>query len=294
MPPSLQEWLPEGDLAWFILDVVEQMDLREFYGVYREDGWGAAAYDPGMMVGVLLFAYCQGVRSSRRIAWALERDIGFRVVAANQQPDFRTICRFRAEREEALERLFVQVLRLCREAGLVKLGVVALDGTKVAADAALAANRSYKTIEEEVRRMLAEAKQVDAEEALLFGPEGRGDELPQELGRRGERLSRLGEAKARLEEECGSGSPGAPGAAARGGGGPGSEEAGTEAQGGGAYSPRGGQSQCNGPGQRGQQRTLYHQLRRLGTKFAITSIRLFNCPPQTGSLGPLPSKLGGG
>ena len=201
MPPSIQEWLPEGDLAWFILDVVEQMDLKEFYGVYREDGWGAAAYDPGMMVGILLFAYCQGTRSSRRIAWALERDIGFRVVAANQQPDFRTICRFRAEREEALERLLVQVLRLCREAGLVKLGVVALDGTKVAANAALAANRSYATIEEEVRRMLKEAKRVDAEEDLLFGPDGRGDELPQELGRRGERLSRLGEAKARLEEE---------------------------------------------------------------------------------------------
>ena len=201
MPPSIQEWLPEGDLAWFILDVVEQMDLKEFYGVYREDGWGAAAYDPGMMVGILLFAYCQGVRSSRRIAWALERDIGFRVVAANQQPDFRTICRFRAERAEALERLLVQVLRLCREAGLVKLGVVALDGTKVAANAALAANRSYATIEEEVRRMLKEAKRVDAEEDLLFGPDGRGDELPQELGRRGERLSRLGEAKARLEEE---------------------------------------------------------------------------------------------
>jgi len=201
MQPSIQEWLPEGDLAWFILDVVEQMDLKEFYSAYREDGWGAAAYDPGMMVGILLYAYCQGIRSSRRIAWALERDVGFRVVAANQQPDFRTICRFRAEREEALERLFVQVLRLCREAGLVKLGVVALDGTKVAADAALAANRSYATIEEEVRRMLAEARQADAEEDLLFGPEGRGDELPQGLGRRGERLSRLGEAKARLEEE---------------------------------------------------------------------------------------------
>ena len=190
MPPSLVEWLPEGDLGWFILDVVEQMDLREFYGAYREDGWGAAAYDPGMMVGILLFAYCQGIRSSRRIAWALERDIGFRVVAANQQPDFRTICRFRAEREEALERIFVQVLRLCREAGLVKLGVVAL-----------AANRSYETIEEEVRRMLAEAKRVDAEEDLLFGPEGRGDELPQGLGRRSERLRRLQETKARLEEE---------------------------------------------------------------------------------------------
>ena len=149
----------------------------------------------------MLLAYCQGVRSSRRIAWALERDVGFRVVAANQQPDFRTICRFRAEHEEALEQLFVQVLRLCREAGLVKLGVVALDGTKVAANAALSANRSYATIEEEVRRMLAEAKRVDTEEDLLFGPEGRGDELPQGLGRRSERLRRLQETKARLEEE---------------------------------------------------------------------------------------------
>ena len=202
MPPSLQEWLPEGDLAWFILDVVGQLDLKEFYAAYREDGWGAAAYDPGMMVGVLLYAYCQGVRSSRRIAWALERDVAFRIVAANQQPDFRTLCRFRAERQEALERLFVQVLKLSWEAGLVKLGVVALDGTKVAADAGLAANRSHKKLEEEVRKMLEEAQRVDAEEDLLFGPEGRGDELPQGLGRRGERLSRLQEAKARLEEEA--------------------------------------------------------------------------------------------
>ena len=195
MPPSLQDWLPEGDLAWFILDVVGQLDLKEFYAAYREDGWGAAAYDPGMMVGVLLYAYCQGVRSSRRIAWALERDVAFRIVAANQQPDFRTLCRFRAERQEALERLFVQVLKLSWEAGLVKLGVVALDGTKVAADAGLAANRSHKKLEEEVRKMLEEAQRVDAEEDLLFGPEGRGDELPQGLGRRGERLSRLQEAQ---------------------------------------------------------------------------------------------------
>ena len=158
--------------------MVGQLDLKEFYAVYREDGWGAAAYDPGMMVAVLLYAYCQGVRSSRRIAWALERDVAFRIVAANQQPDFRTLCRFRAERQEAL------------------------DGTKVAADAALAANRSHKKLEEEVRKMLEEAQRVDAEEDLLFGPEGRGDELPQGLGRRGERLSRLQEAKARLEEEA--------------------------------------------------------------------------------------------
>jgi len=202
MPPSLREWLGEGHLAWFIIDAVDQMDLGEFYASYRDDGWGAAAYDPRMMVAVLLYAYCQGIRSSRKIARALGEDVGFRVMAANQQPDFRTICRFRAEHEEALERLFVQVLRLCREAGLVKLGVVALDGAKVAANAALAANRSYEAMEGEVRRMLAEAKKVDAEEDALFGPERRGDELPQGLGRRAERLKRLQEAKARLEQEA--------------------------------------------------------------------------------------------
>ncbi len=202
MPPSLREWLAEEDLAWFILDAVEQMDLAEFYAVYRNDGWGAAAYDPAMMVGVLLYAYCQGIRSSRKIDRALERDVSFRVVAANQRPDFRTICRFRSEHEKALERLFVQVLWLCREAGLVKLGVVALDGAKVAANAALDANRNHEAIEEEVRRMLAEAKKVDTEEDALFGTEKRGDELPEGLGRRVERLKRLQEAKSRLEKEA--------------------------------------------------------------------------------------------
>lgn len=202
MPPSVRDWLAEGDLAWFILDAVGQMDLGEFYAIYRNDGWGAAAYEPGMMVAVLLYAYCQGLRSSRRIARALERDVGFRVVAANQQPDFRTICRFRAEHERALEKLFVQVLRLCREAGLVKLGVVALDGSKVAANAALAANRSHEAIEEEVQRMLAEAKAVDAEEDARYGPDRRGDELPAGLGRRADRLKRLREAKERLEREA--------------------------------------------------------------------------------------------
>jgi transposase len=202
MPPSLREWLPEGDLAWFILDAVDQMDLTEFYTAYREDGWGAAAYDPGMMVAVLLYAYCEGIRSSRRIAQALERDMGFRVVVANQQPDFRTICRFRAEHEEALEKLFGRVLRLCREAGLVRVGKVALDGTKVAANAALEANRSYPALEEEVRRILAEARAADAEEDALYGPDRRGDELPEGLGRRVERLKRLQEAKARLEREA--------------------------------------------------------------------------------------------
>jgi transposase len=202
MPPSLREWLPEEDLAWFILDAVDQMELEEFYAKHRNDGWGAAAYDPAMMVGVLLYAYCQGMRSSRKVARALERDVGFRVVAANQQPDFRTICRFRSEHEEALERLFVQVLRLCRGAGLVRVGKVALDGTKVAANAALEANRKYEAMEEEVRRILAEARVVDAEEDARYGSERRGDELPEGLGKRAERLKRLQEARARLEREA--------------------------------------------------------------------------------------------
>ena len=203
MPPSMRDWLSEGHLAWFIVDAVGQMDLREFYAAYRSDGWGAAAYDPGMMVAILLYAYCLGLRSSRRIARALEEDVGFRVVAANQQPDFRTICRFRAEHEEALEKLFVEVLRLCHEAGLVKLGVVALDGTKVAANAALATNRSHQAIEEEVQRMLAEVKAADAEEDAHYGPDRRGDELPEGLvGGRTERLRRLKEAKERLQREA--------------------------------------------------------------------------------------------
>ncbi len=155
-----------------------------------------------MMVGVLLYAYCQGTRSSRRIARALERDVGFRVVAGNQRPDFRTLCRFRAQHERALEQLFVQVLRLCREAGLVKLGVVALDGTKVAANASLAADRGYEALDAEARKMLAEAKAVDEAEDAQYGPDRRGDELPEGLGRRADRLQRLLKAKARLEEEA--------------------------------------------------------------------------------------------
>jgi len=163
---------------------------------------GRGRLRPGDDGGVLLYAYCQGIRSSRKIDRVLERDVGFRVVAANQQPDFQTICRFRSEHEKALEQLFVQVLRLCREAGLVKLGMVAVDGAKVAANAALEANRNHKAIEEEVSRMMAEAKQVDTKEDVLFGPDKWGDELPEGLGRRIERLKRLQEAKSRLEKEA--------------------------------------------------------------------------------------------
>jgi transposase len=202
MPPSLRDWLPEGDLSWFVLDAVSQMDLTPFYAKYRADGWGHAAYEPSMMVCLLLYAYCLGVRSSRQIERLCERDIGFRVITANQAPDHSTIARFRQANEEALTALFTQALRLCAEAGLVKVGTMALDGTKMKANASLAANRKYASIEAEVKRMLEEAAAKDAEEDELYGPDRRGDELPEDLRDRRKRLTRLKEAKARLEHEA--------------------------------------------------------------------------------------------
>ena len=205
MPPSLQEWVGEGCLARFVSDVVDELDtngkLAGFYAGYREDGWGHPGYHPRLLVKVLLYGYCCGVTSSRRIARALENDIAFRYLSANQQPDFRTVSEFRKEHLAALEGLFVQVLRLCQAAGLAKMGRVALDGRKVAANAALDQNRNKEAIEKEVRRILAEAERVDAEEDRLYGPDRRGDELPEELRTKEGRLKRLKEARARLEAE---------------------------------------------------------------------------------------------
>lgn len=202
MPPSLQDWLPEGDLAWFILDAVAQMKLTEIERTYRADGWGAAGYDPAMMVALLLYAYCLGERSSRRIERLCERDIAFRVLTANQGPDHTTISRFRKTHEQALATLFTDVLRLCADAGLVNVGVVALDGIKVEANASLAANRAAETIKQAVTTMLAEARIVDDAEDRLYGPEPRGDELPEALRDRTSRLARLRECQARLEREA--------------------------------------------------------------------------------------------
>jgi len=202
MPPSLKEWLPEDDLAWFVMDAVSQMDLEKFYRRYREDGRGNAAYDPSMMVSLLLYSYCMGERSSRRIERLCERDVAYRVIAANQVPDHATIARFRQTHEQELGELFTQVLKLCAKAGLVKVGLVALDGTKIKANAALAANRTHTSIEEEVRKWLKEAQATDEEEDRLYGPDRRGDELPPELADRRSRLARLKECKERLEREA--------------------------------------------------------------------------------------------
>src|SRR5215212_9567805 len=196
LPPSLREWLPEGHFAWFVLDAVEEMDLSAFYAAYRQDGHGRAAHDPAMMVAVLLYAYARGLRSSRKLERACVEDVAFRVIAANQAPDHTTIARFRQRHEAALAGLFGEVLGLCADAGLVRVGVLAIDGTKVHANASQHATRGY---EEVAREILAEADAVDAAEDEQFG-ERRGDELPRELASAEGRRGWLREAKRRLDE----------------------------------------------------------------------------------------------
>lgn len=200
LPPSLREWLPEDHLAWFLIDAVEEMDLSAFLADYREDGWGRAAYEPRMMVALLLYAYAVGERSSRQIERRCREDIAFRVITANAVPDHATIARFRERHEQALTALFVEVLRLCAEAGLVRVGAVAIDGTKLAANASMRANRSYAALGEEIEQMLAEAAAADAHEDALLG-DARGDELPEGLRNRSDRLARLRAARERLQRE---------------------------------------------------------------------------------------------
>lgn len=198
LPPSLREWLPEDHLAWFVLDAVEEMDLSAFYAAYREDGWGRAAFDPQMMVALLLYSYAVGERSSRGVERRCREDVAFRVITANQIPDHATIARFRARHEQALADTFVQVLALCAKAGLVSVGVVALDGSLLAGNASPQATRTYASIREEVERMLAEAARADAEEDERLG-DARGDELPAELVDPRSRRERLRRCKEQLE-----------------------------------------------------------------------------------------------
>jgi transposase len=197
LPPSLREWLPEDHLAWFVLDAVAELDLEPFYASYRRDGWGAAAHDPQMMVGLLVYAYAIGERSSRAIERRLREDVAFRVVAANQIPDHATIARFRVRHQEALAGLFSQVLALCAEAGLVSARVIAIDGSKVRADASDKAIKSYDDIAQEI---IEEAGRIDAAEDDIHGP-CRGDELPEHVAKPEGRRAWLREAKQRLERE---------------------------------------------------------------------------------------------
>src|ERR1700757_2885552 len=186
LPPSVREWLPEDHLAFFVLDVGAELDLSAFYAAYRVDGKGGSVYDPAMMLSVLLYAYCTGERSSRRIEQRLVEDVAMRVVAANQQPDHATLARFRRRHQDAIAALFGQVLGLCVKAGLVDAGMVAIDGTKIAANASFFANRDHAALSSELaesvtrdsvavaarrvaEQVLAEAEQVDAAEDAQCG-----------------------------------------------------------------------------------------------------------------------------
>lgn len=190
LPPSLQDWLPDHHLAWFVLDVVARVDTTALHARHPNDGVGRRAYDPDMLLALLVYAYCGGVRSSRQIERLCEVDVAFRVLAANLVPDHTTIARFRQDHQDDAVRLFTDVLVLCAAAGLASVGVVAVDGTKIGANASLRANRTREQIEADVRKMFADAEATDAAEDRRFG-DARGDELPAELRdprRRGARL----------------------------------------------------------------------------------------------------------
>jgi transposase len=200
MPPSVADWLPEGHLAWFVLDVVSELDLSAFHARYRLDGRGGAAYDPQLLLGVLVYAYCVGERSTRRIERRLVEDVAFRVVAANQQPDHATIARFRAEHQDAIAGLFGQVLAVCSRSGLLRPGLVAIDGTKLMANASRDASRTARQLAEEI---LAEAATVDAAEDAAEDAAGDADPaVAADLGARPGRRARLRLLLAELNAEA--------------------------------------------------------------------------------------------
>ena len=208
LPPDIKSWLPEDDLAYFIIDVVNRLDLREITKTY-DSSRGQPAYHPRMMTSLLFYAYCKGVASSRQIEQATYHSIPFRVVTANQHPDHDTIAAFRQRHLKALADLFVQVLQLCRKAGLIKLGHVSLDGTKVNANAskhkAMSYGRMEKKAEElrqEVERLLSQAQEADGNEDRLYGKGKREKELPEELRFRQSRLKKIEEAMQALEEDA--------------------------------------------------------------------------------------------
>ena len=209
LPPDLREWLPEGSLALFISDVVDTLDLSGIYRVYEDDDRGHPAYHPAMMVKLLIYGYSTGKASSRKLERATWDEVAFRVLSANLHPDHSSIAAFRQRHLGELRKLFMQVLRLCQKAGLVKLGHVALDGTKVKANASKHKAMSYdrmveteKRLKEEIDELLKLAERTDATEDAKFGKGQSGDDLPKELQRRESRLAKIREAKAQLEAEA--------------------------------------------------------------------------------------------
>lgn len=209
-PPSLHDWLPEGHLARFLLDVVSALDLGSIYASYEaRDGRGMSAYAPAMMVRVLLYGYATGVYSSRKLEAKTYDDVAFRYLSADAHPDHDTLSEFRKRHLEALAGLFTQALLLCEKAGLVKLGHVSIDGTKIKANASKHKAMSYARMGEteqrlkaEIEALLKQAEDVDAAEDAKYGKGKRGDELPEELARRESRLKKIAQAKAELEQEA--------------------------------------------------------------------------------------------
>jgi transposase len=208
-PPSPQDWLPEDDLVYFLLDTIATIDLAPIFAHYERESRGQPPFHPRMMVALLLYCYATGTRSSRRIMRRCRTDLACRIIVGEDIPDFRTISDFRKTHLARLEALFVEVLKLCALAGLAKVGTVALDGTKVKANASRHKAMSYdrlkqeeQRLKEEVARLLAEAEATDADEDATHGPDRGGDELPEELARRQSRLAKIQQAKAMLEERA--------------------------------------------------------------------------------------------
>src|SRR3954453_8988641 len=197
LPPDVRDWLPEDHFVWFVIDAVDRIDMAAFYAAYREDGRCRPAYEPAMMLALLLYAYARAIRSSRVIERACGEDVAFRVIAAQQQPDHATIARFVERHQDALAGVFAEVLTLCARSGLAKVGVIAVDGTKVQANASRNENLDYEQL---AREIVEEAQAVDAAEDELYGA-ARGDELPPEFATAQGRRGWLREAKQRLEAE---------------------------------------------------------------------------------------------
>src|SRR5690349_675580 len=199
LPVDMMDWLPEDDIVHLIVDAVGLMDLTEFEASCKVGHAGQAPLAPAMLLALLIYAYSHGVRSSRALERLCRRDAGYRFIVGDAVPDHTVIARFRQRHAERMKSVFLQVLELCREAGLIRLGVVALDGTTVKANAALDANRTASTIAEQITRMLTEAEATDAREDRQFGSEATGPALPKELGRRAERLARLNACQEKLK-----------------------------------------------------------------------------------------------
>jgi transposase len=209
LPPSVQDWLPGNDLVYFLLDTVNELDISAITQKYEQEKRGFPPFHPCMMAALLLYAYCRGIFSSRKIMQACQERISFKVIVGDDIPDFRTISDFRKLHLKELQLLFVQVLQLCQEAGLVKLGHIALDGTKIKANASRHKAMSYgrmlteeKRLKEEIEQLLEKAEAIDEQEDNKYGPDRRGDELPEELAHRESRLKRIQEAKRALEAKA--------------------------------------------------------------------------------------------